>query len=708
LIVPVTAAALAAACGGGGDSTGFPSTPDAAAPPASAGFGEQEGEQFSTLVVDPPAATIEVRGGATATQEFRVTGLTADGRSIPLTTGVTFGADNPNAGAIDGAGLYTANGNVGGLVTISARYKNASGTAKLSVRLKVAENPANAAPSVQNALRTASAPDTATQWAYPYDKTVFPRGLLAPVLMWNGSAPTDTYLVRISSPYFELESYATLPSPSGRARFAFDEATWTKFVESTSGNADVLVTRFSNNTATVVARHKWTIAPASMRGTVYYWSKKTGRVMRIKPGASKPDDFAFKPPLTDRAQFPAQSSCLMTCHSVSADGSTLVSGGGTFGGSYDLRTELPRRTLPGAWGGALADGTGVTDVRNVEWGVSAVYPDGRYLVRSTMMNRLGADHNGGQQPPLAAPPPYPGLVSTLDGSLVPNSGLEAATLGMPAFAPDGKSLAFVDVVYGVPGTNWQTPAPGPLRIYDFDDAATPKASNLRTLVEAGSTPGFNIISWPSISPDGNWVVYQRSSSTVTTLPAALFLASTKQPGVEIRLTNANAENVTTPYGARDPYNSAEPTFAPLAAGGYFWVVFSARRVYGNAFDTPAPPPATGTEAEQTLWVAAIDQNPTPGQDPSHPAFLLPGQDLGSLNTRGFWALDPCKEDGAGCGSGSECCGGYCDRSGGAPVCKSASSTCSPNGDRCEKTSDCCDAPKGATCINRVCSEAPPR
>jgi hypothetical protein len=111
-----------------------------------------------------------------------------------------------------------------------------------------------------------------------------------------------------------------------------------------------------------------------------------------------------------------------------------------------------------------------------------------------------------------------------------------------------------------------------------------------------------------------------------------------------------------------------------------------------------------------LWVAAFDQSPTPGQDPSHPAFWLPGQDLGTLNMRGYWALDPCKGDGQGCASGTECCGGYCDGTGdgGAAVCGKSSSTCAADGDRCGKDSDCCGAAQGSTCINSVCSPPTPK
>ena len=67
----------------------------------------------------------------------------------------------------------------------------------------------------------------------------------------------------------------------------------------------------------------------------------------------------------------------------------------------------------------------------------------------------------------------------------------------------------------------------------------------------------------------------------------------------------------------------------MAAGGYFWVTTS-RRTYGNVL--------TGDKTTvKQLWVAAIDQSPTAGKDPSHPPFHLTGQVETNLAMRGFYA-----------------------------------------------------------------------
>ena len=188
----------------------------------------------------------------------------------------------------------------------------------------------------------------------------------------------------------------------------------------------------------------------------------------------------------------------------------------------------------------------------------------------------------------------------------------------------------------------------------------------------------------------------------------MYFASAVTPNQEARCAKLDGDGYPFAAGSRDLSWNFEPSFAPVAAGGYFWVVFTSRRTYGNVLTGPAQG-AAGTAVKQ-LWIAAIDQNPKPGADPSHPAFHLTGQDEANLAMRGFYALPPCAQNGQGCQCGTDCCGGYCagGTDGGAPVCQSMSPGCSQSGDKCNVTSDCCNASAGVTCINHVCSEPTPQ
>jgi hypothetical protein len=301
----------------------------------------------------------------------------------------------------------------------------------------------------------------------------------------------------------------------------------------------------------------------------------------------------------------------------------------------------------------------------------------------------------------------------------------------PSFSPDGHSLVYFSGEPAPKGSWARNAKDSSLWMMDFDPTAKPMLRNPRRLVGPGSHPSTTFgtatnsanMAYPTVSPDGKWVIFQRANMLSTTPGAEnaeldnrsvfgdLSIVSTDAKGgtSDTPLDRLNGKGYPFAAGAeRDMHYNYEPTLAPVAAGGYFWVVFSSRRTFGTEL-TGAPNPDTKTKYEgiKQLWVAAIDPNVEPGKDPSHPPFRLEGQSL-TPNVRGFWALDPCKNDGSSCENGTECCGGYCDKGATAPVCRSSLPTCSANGDRCQQTTDCCGASAGVQCINEVCSEPMPK
>jgi len=730
--------ASVAACGAqhGGDQPGKPGGSDAGAGDVvvsplggDTGSGMLSGPNLVGITVTPAQASLVLLNGAVMQQVFTATAAFSDGTSSALTTGIQWTVDNSPVGTMAG-GLYTPSGTVGGVVHVSASYQGQTGLAQLTVKLHLTDNPANAPPSSQTALTGATMQDPTVVWAYPYNGTVFPRGLGAPLFMWNNATSGDLYYVHITSATFEYETFAsadpTMVGALAGSQYTPTETVWDAFVNSTNGAATLTVARLTAaNAATVVTQLGWTIAPASLRGTVYYWANSLGHVLRIQPGAAAPDDFANNANLASYQPTASTPSCLMTCHTVSADGSVLVSGGGVYAGSYDLKADKPMFSLGGTWD-VPTNNAGQPEWQNIQWYQPALSPTGTYVLSNSM----------GQGGIIATSAPagtnIMNLFTTQDGMPVANSGVAGTPFAEPAWSPDGTLVAFVDSgdpsTWTGPSVNWQRPPPGDLKVMQFNAAQSPMFSPPVDLVAVGTA---NQITWPTISPDSKWVVYSRAGSADTRFGPSgaagsgfgdLYMASAVMPNQEVRLATLDGDGYPFAAGTRDLSLNFEPTFAPVASGGYFWVVFTSRRTYGNLAPLDPSEPSTATKQ---LWVAAIDQivsggengNPTLLMDPSHPPFRLPGQDPTSLNMRGFFSLPPCATDGVSCNQGTDCCGGYCVTpsavdagadGGGGLTCAHMPNGCSQNGDRCTTNSDCCGASDGVTCINSVCSEPTPQ
>jgi hypothetical protein len=203
----------------------------------------------------------------------------------------------------------------------------------------------------------------------------------------------------------------------------------------------------------------------------------------------------------------------------------------------------------------------------------------------------------------------------------------------------------------------------------------------RIIFQVGATPDFTT---------------QEQPVGITPHPSDLWWLDVDS-GKAAPLARANGTDaqgkVYLPYGERDAHKNYIPTVSPVAAGGYFWVFFSSKRNYGNAFI--AEPPELSSEGKK-IWVAAIDINAPAGTDPSHPAFFLPGQELESGNIRAFAALEPCRDNGAECSSGIDCCCGFCTE--GLCACKHE---CAKLEERCVTADDCCD--KTLSCIGGYCA-----
>jgi hypothetical protein len=732
------------------------------------------GGNSQTLDIQPTAVqTITVPAGSKApTVKYTAT---LEGQPAKVTWSVDRGDLGTIAAGPASTGVFAPTGTTGGLVNVLALLGGQTVQRQVFIKLTAPlQNGANSAtegsqiatmssqlttgggvggvggeglgpPVTSFPTTTMSAASQALTFLYPYNNTVWPRGMLAPLLMWSWT-PGDADAIKIElkttsgsfswTGQFGRPALATPYIRSPIPQDVWAMATNTAGGPTTGTTPDQLVVSLTvakSGVAYGPISETWTVAPGLMAGTVYYesygthtvmnsldqaWPNGTGgqygaAILAIKAGSTAPAVVAgTASPLN------SGTGCRV-CHEVSADGSTLVVQHGEDlyfpTSSYDLKNANAETPLTGY---------------NSTFGWAGIYIDGSMAL--TNEAQLAAGQQSVSQN-FAFPPTS---MTPLAVNGLP-SGFQA---GAPAFSPDGTHVSF-ELLAGTLGTiTGSVTGQSNLVSLDFDKAtltfSNPKL--LATMPGGGNAGGGGQnAGLPAFFPTNDAVVFHNQLSN----PPALHRYNTWRGATAQVWWSDLATGTATPLATLNGFDNAtkasylpssvthpddtvvnyEPTAAPLVSGGYAWVVFTSRRLYGNLAtnDPTVSDPRLYDANDYTqitckkIWVAAVDvgsiqngkfvEGNAPGTDPSHPAFYLPAQELMAGNMRGFWALDPCLADGTTCMTGDQCCGGYCEPTGdaGTLTCGQVKTTCSGLQDKCSTATDCCNA--GAICVNGFCA-----
>jgi hypothetical protein len=664
-------------------------------------LGLPDGGGNETLTVSPATATITIVDTTTAlTQPF---GALLDGS--PVNGPVTWTLDTYAEGSISAAGLFTTTGIVGGLVTVTATFGNLTATAQLTVNVNISQTVLQGAtdpgPSAQNVTALMGpamadpgaglSPPNATQILYPYDKTVMPRGLVAPLLQFSpGNLPPVDAMVAMSSTYFTWQGLIHVQNGMV-PQFSIPQNIWDGALLSTGGSTlTINVTKAANGVAYGPATTSIIVAAASLQGAVYYMTYDTpgNGLYSVLPGVKQPATLLV-------------SGCLV-CHAVSANGTQLALGTddatvAAQSGIYDvsasgMATQITQ-SPPGLGG----------DTRGISF--ATFTPDGQYVMRSQDNFWGGVNQEAWKIDDVA---------QTLTPATVVGLGPNISAF-VPAISPDGLHYAFTN-------GDGETPAFGTYhRSISLMDLAVDSATNTLTfsnrqlILDNGATG--NVAKFVTFMPDPTYIVLEEGSNfcqqygemlpswdvtcadySFTGSTGSLFMINTST------LEHIELANVNAGIAAVDATRNYEPFALEVTAGGYFWVVFTSIREYGNTY--------TGAGVKKQLWVAAISTNPAAGVDPSHPPFYLPNQSA-TRNERGFWALQPCLPDGSSCQTGDQCCDGFCRPSdpndpSSPTICQAPmAGSCSEIAEKCSMSSDCCGVATGVTCIGGFCSPQSP-
>jgi hypothetical protein len=807
--VSLSAATGVSACGGsggsptgaGGVSTGTAGTTST----GSHGGGNAGGAGGETSFV-----TSSTGVGGAAMQGFNVTPsalqtiTVAVGQALPTVTytatldgqpaNAGWGVDKGNIGTIPAGpstvAAFTPTGTTGGVVTIQAGLNKMTVQRQILVQLTASQNgPDLTKPGEQaqvpsapgdlkagggvggvggDGLGVAVDPTTATLLGtpsgdgkaqslallYPYDKTIWPRGMLAPLLMWSWTlADADAIQIKLETTTKSFSWTGTFGKPAILAqtggkfiRHPIPQDIWDMATNTAAGKADQLtvsLTVAKDGSSFGPISQTWTVAPARLTGSVYYnsygtqlvknWTAldKAGHsvgaaILGVRSGDLAPKLIVGQNSPTDANGNPTNNSGCRVCHTVSSRGQFLLAQAeqGNPGNGRSFLYDLTAADVQGSAAQIAQEGV---------FGWAALVGDGTYALTNTI-------NPSSTNPAILNSSNGSAKSSFWQFSAAPQAAVSVGlpnpvAAGYPSYSPDDKYLAYIDV------TGQTQDVKGPLMEAAYD-SATHTFSNLQTL----HTPAAGQrIGYPVFLPDNSGILFEtgvRSSQSDTVMvtrngarselwwtnlgaspqPVALETLNGKSGGASYLPVGPNNHGIA---GASDPqsgYSEAgqddttlnyEPTVLPISAGGYAWVVFTSRRSYGNQLNAVPwqswPPSYDTTDLSQAtvkkLWVAAIDLGAPAGTDPSHPAFYLPAQEILAGNSRGFWVLDPCKADGQSCATGDQCCNGYCEPNGpnGALVCSNIplSGMCSAPQEKCVTAADCCDATN--VCINGFCA-----
>jgi hypothetical protein len=703
---------------------GPPASPDAAPPDA-----HPTGEASTTY---PLAGSIQSDAPGPVTVSGKPIpvhlALKLDDGSTPEK--INWTVDNVAIGSVGSDGVFTPSGYVGGVATVTASVGSGVATTTVTVDVDVTDDPGTLNPTDMTRLKAGGATgDAQFKWLYPYDGTVFPRGLEAPTLQFAGTGTRATYTT-IAAPHFSYKQIANINDP---LRVTIPPEIW-KGLSLTAGPKDkvvVNVTKLAGDVATGPLTRSWLIATASING-VFYYNTYTGSMLADGGGG------IMRIPAGQKAQLVVKGCTV--CHSISADGSVLAAGSQNAPNAAGDWNPVTSQTYDLTVTGAATKRAQSTDGQLFSF-VGLTPDGGKGLVSGLPPKRNAPFLPHG----IFSTPGTPSkLVDTTTGAEIaaPSLGKLVQYATTPAFSPDGAHVAFVNSDRLASTCLDSKTCTGAclqacsrvLSIMDFDGKASPPAfSNLRDLV-TGAGAGM-AVAWPTFLPDGRGIVFHQGDS----LDSDVFQGDASPLGAqlaELRLVEAGDKTVKTlnalngrgadgqsylPSGeAAEGRMNYEPSVLPVAVGGYYWVLFTSRRTYGNTISaTSGDPPGGdpfGSEANPSprkkIWIAAIDIDHAGKADPSHPAFYLPGQELRTANMRAFAALAPCKADNVSCETGADCCGGYCRETSraadGTPLLACVpppANTCSNRQEPCTTAADCCN--RSDECINSRCTQIIP-
>lgn len=598
-------------------------------PPQQDGGGEGDmrlPERTGTLQVTPGLQQqLTISGGVPATATWRAlftyadTGEEVDVSDICAWSLVGREGQQTTLGSVD-RGRFTSTALSAGVGTVRAEFMGQRAEAGLSIKLiatrlstddDASAPPADAATRFSGVATASKAP----RLLYPPDGAILPTGLGGLMVQWAPQGSTNLHEVRLQAALLDLSIYTSSPQ-----RLSLREADMALLTDAALYGPVTITVRGGNSSGdgSYGTSSAFTLRAASLpTGATYYFSTATPAQGVWRHNWSAPFGSAAAAYAT--AQTAATGSRCVGCHAVSADGNTFI-------GSYDM-SALGSGTFVDAKLGQVRPVAG-----SLRWYSSSLSGDGAFAVLSGSGALSQLQSQSGSTAALSS-----GVVA---GVTIPV---------MPTLTPDGKRLLFV--------RGRQVAGQSEAHVYGGSIVLmTEQNGTLSGPTDIVAAAGNDNNYYPTLSPDGQWVLFNRTSNATATLAdsydnltAALWTVPLDKSRAALRLGQANdgfIAQIPTNAAVFTNTSNSFPSFLPFPAQidgrTIYFFTFASRRNYGGEIIRVGSSPRTNattvrgkvtpgqdttlTSWNQQLWIAAFDpQRAAQGLDPSSAALWLPFQ-----------------------------------------------------------------------------------
>jgi WD40-like Beta Propeller Repeat len=546
-------------------------------------------ETGATLRIDPQTTELLILNNVPAKQPYTATLVFPDGREQDVTASTLFTVD----AAYGEFAESTVSIRTAGKTAVYGQHNAVVGNAQILARLKSERVDPALPPNTPDLFSGAEDPARAPTVVYPAVDVVMPRNLGDFETHWIDATGNDIFEVSLKTEFADVRVY--VPGGNGNAAAgpmasfqAFLAAEWLAAVGlepqityqvrgvSTANPGPVgagppRIVRLSNET---------------MEGGLYYWAAaSTNNVYGIYR-----HDMAHPGQPAEEFMTTVQTSgrCV-ACHALSRDGKKMAityDGGDGAGTTIDVATSARSPDI-------------------APWNFATYNPDGSQLVTVSRGQITVRDAATGAA--LA---------------VMPSSNC----VSHPDVSADGTRLVYIsrpevpDVTGTCPVADWSFNG-GKVYTRSFDPVTHAFGAE-QPLV----TQGVNNF-YPSWSPDGQWILFNRADSggSYNNANANMFVIKSDGSGPEIPLTTANqALALTNSWGRWAPFQQTVGAMNDTM----FWITVSSKRDFGVRL--------VGAQRPQIWMTPFFLGKANAAVDPTVAAFRLPFQNIESNNHIAQW------------------------------------------------------------------------